>query len=322
MRRLLVLPLVLLALIVLAAPVYAINSPDSGPFITRVDAYRHYLESDDLLVVARYNVPYATPPTEIITQAYLGRLMNGSTVLASVLPYSYYNKGYGYGGFSMYLDAASATGLWEAALTIELRGSPTLSWTPSVPSVVTSSINWRSTASATATQALMYSHLIAYAEDLSDYWSIALTSSTAAGTVLSTYGETYFTNVVPNLRTAVPSLFSAGVTTPTYEDIEWQKTQSEAIKGTWPFDWGGMSQYFGLPSSDEVFRTLIGFVIVFAISALIMAKTNRTDFAMLAGFGLLIVLAVPGWISPIIVAGFAFLAVLGAALVFIAGKAS
>ena len=83
-----------------------------------------------------------------------------------------------------------------------------------------------------------------------------------------------------------------------------------------------MSQYFGLPSSDEVFRTLIGFVIVFAISALIMAKTNRTDFAMLAGFGLLIVLAVPGWISPIIVAGFAFLAVLGAALVFIAGKAS
>jgi hypothetical protein len=168
----------------------------------------------------------------------------------------------------------------------------------------------------------MYSHLIAYAEELSDYWSIALTSSTATGTVLSTYGETYFTNIIADLRTAVPALFSAGVTVPAYEDVEWQKAQSEAIKGTWPFDWGGMSEYFGLPSSDEIFRTLAAFIVVFLIASLIMAKTNRTDFAVLGGYGLLIVLAVPGWISPVIVAGFTFLAVLGAALVFIVGKAS
>lgn len=314
--------LALLLLLLLLPFALGIAAPNSGPYITRVDAYRHYLESDDLLVVVRYNVPYATPPTETITQAYIGRLMSGSTELVSTSPYSYYNEGYGYGAYSMYLDAASAAGLWDTSLTVELRGSPTLSWTPSIPSAVTSSINWRATAGATATQALMYSHLIAYAEELSDYWSIALTSSTATGTVLSTYGETYFTNIIADLRTAVPALFSAGVTVPAYEDVEWQKAQSEAIKGTWPFDWGGMSEYFGLPSSDEIFRTLAAFIVVFLIASLIMAKTNRTDFAVLGGYGLLIVLAVPGWISPVIVAGFTFLAVLGAALVFIVGKAS
>ena len=118
-----------------------------------------------------------------------------------------------------------------------------------------------------------------------------------------------------------PSLFSAGVIVPQYEDVEWQYTESEAIKATWPFDWGGMSEYIGLPSSDEVFRTLIGFILIFGLCAFLMAKTGRTDFAVLAGYGLLIVFAVPGWISAVIVAGFAFVSLLTFGLIFILGKA-
>ncbi len=467
-RLLLILPLLYL---LLASPVYAISSPDSGPYITQVDVYRHSLESDDMLVVARYNVPYTSVPDEAISQAYIGRLVSGSTELARVSPYSYYNKGYGYGVFSMYLDAASAAGLWEDPLTVELRGSPTLAWlattatsavtgavaddggsqtdqttaannattndmtllpaTPAIhdayyygddnmfsiitqnigtagagswtfaweyyngsgwtllsgvvdgtdaftaptgnhdvtftvpsdwtattiqsisaywirarvydyvsittqplgtqcwvnsdataPLVATSSLNWRSTTSASATQSLMYSNLIAYADELSDYWSVALTTSTAAGTKLSSYGETYFTNTITGLRTMCPALFSAAVTVPQYEDIEWQMGGAEATKAAWPLDWSGVSEWIGMPGDDEVFRTLIGFGLVFLLCSIMVATTNRADFALLAGYGMLFVFAVPGWISPVIVAGFTFLSVVVGGLVFILGKAS
>jgi len=302
-----------------------IAAPDSGPFLTRVDIYRHCLETDDMLVVVRYNIPYDvgppdTIPTETVTQAFIGRFMNGSTELARVSPYSYYRRGYSYGAFSMYLDAASAPD-WEGDYTVKLEGSPTLEWDPSTPSVSTGSMYWRATTSTSTTQALLYAHLIAYANELSDYWSIALTSTTSGGEVLSSYGEVYFVSVVAELGTMCSRLFAAGVTTPQYTDVDWQRSQSEATKAAWPFDWGGMSEYFGLPSNDEVFRTLVGFVIVFCLCAMIMARTSRPDFAMLAGYGLIIVLAVPGWMSPVIVAGFTFLSVLGAALVFILGKA-
>ena len=103
--------LLLLLLLVLVVPMSAhaaINVPDSGPFITRVDIYRHALEIDDMLVVARSNIPYVNVPTETISQAFTGRLLDGSTELARVSPYSYYNSGYDYGMFSMCLDAASA----------------------------------------------------------------------------------------------------------------------------------------------------------------------------------------------------------------------
>ncbi len=313
--------LVSLSLLLLVPFLLGIAAPDSGPYISRVDIYRHCLEDDDMLVVVRYNIPYASVPDESITQAYIGRFMDGSTELARVSPYSYYSKGYDYGMFSMYLDAASAP-VWEGAYTVELQGSPTLDWTPSIPSISTGSLNWRAATSSSATRVLMYSHLIAWADELSDYWSIALTASTAGGTVLSSYGEAYFTNAISGLRTMCPNLFSAGTSVPQYEGVEWQKAQSEATKGAWPLDWGGVSVWLGLPSGDEVFRTLIGFVIVFLLCSILMAKTNRTDFALLAGYGLLIVLAVPGWISPVIVAGFTFLSLLGFGLVFILGKAS
>lgn len=320
-------PLTLLGLIILVTtlvfvtPVLAIDGPDSGPFIIRIDMYRHCLEEDDLLAFARYNVPYASPPDETIAQAYIGRLLVGSTEYARVSPYSYYNSGYGYGAFSMYLDAASAP-TWGSSCNVSLEGSPTLDWSPSTPSVVTSSMNWRATTGTTATRALMYAHIIAYAEELSDYWSVALTTSTAEGTVLSTYGEAYFTNVVPELRTICPNLFTSSSETVTLVDTEWENPEATETTSSWPLDWGGISTWLGLPSSDEVLRTIIGFGIIFILCAMLASRTGRTDFTMIAGFGLMVIGAAVGMMSPIIVAGVTFAAVLLTGLVFLLGKAT
>lgn len=317
-RYILSIVVALWGIFMLALPVYAISGPDSGPFLTRIDIYRHALVDDDMLVVARYNLPYTVPPDETISEAYIGRFMDGSDELGRISPYSYYNSGYGTGLFSIYLDADSAP-TWEGSYAVELNGSPTLSWSPSIPTVTTTTLNWRSTASSSATEALLYAHLIAYAEELSDDWSLALTTSTTSGMVFSSYGEAYFTNAIPELRSMSSSLFSSSVDTVGVEDVNWQPDRPSA----WPFNWTGMSGWLGLPtSSDEVFRNVIGFIIIFALSGFLMTRTNRIDIVLSAALGLLIVAGVTELMTPVIVGGFVFLAALVAGLVFIFGKAT
>lgn len=300
-----------------AIPAFAIDPPDEGPYIIQVDIYRHVLEDDDILVHGRYNWPYAAAPTETITQAVFARLMNGADEVARTTIYSYYNRGWGYGSFSMYLNAADAAGLWGTGLTVETLGSPTLDWGGDPPSAITAVINWRATASTTATQALMYAHFISWATTLGDYWSVALTGQYAGETKLSSYGEAYFTNVVEGLRVMCPQLFSSILEVPSYEDIDHSTAGSENMSGNWPFDFGGISEYFGMPSSDEVLRTLIAFVIIFVVCSVMVGRGIPTSYALFGGFALLFVLAVPGFISLVIVGGVVFVVIIFAGLVFL-----
>ena len=450
-------------------PVHAqIPAPDSGPFIDRVDIYRHCLEDDDQLAVVRYRWPYDDVPSETITEIALGRYMDGAVTLGVVAPYAYYNQGFGSGMFSVYLDAADAAvnAPWEGAYTLELLGSPTLDWLnivatismlgavaddggaqtdetaesnsaaagdltllPAVPAVndayyfggtevfslltlnigtqgdgtwtivweyrdadgwqslasviddtegfeatagnhdvsfdvpddwtsytvngitafwirarvsaytavVTQplgtqcwvnsggsipyasagTINWRATTSQGATRALMFSHLILYAEELSDQWSVALTTVTAEGSRLSGYGETYFSNAIPQLRVMCPQLFTSSVSTPTPVDTEWEGDTANTTISAWPLEWGGMSTWLGMPSDDLIFRTVIGFVIIFIVCTIALAQTQRTDVTVIVGFVLMVVAAGVGLISPLIVGGFVFVAIVLTGLVFI-----
>lgn len=300
-----------------AAPVFAIDPPDDGPFILQVDMYRHVLEDDDILVHGRYNWPYAAAPSETITQAVFARLLNGATEVARSSIYAYYNRGWGYGSFAMYLNASEASGLWEAALTVETRGSPTLDWGGDAPVASTSVLNWRSTSSTTATQSLMYAHFISWANTLGDYWSVSLTGQYAGETKLSSYGEAYFTNVVEGLRVMCPQLFSSTLEVPDYEDIVYPTTGAEEMSDNWPFDFGGLSEYFGMPSSDEILRTVIAFIIIFTVCAVMVGRGIPTSYALFGGFALMFVLAVPGFISLILVGAIVFVVVVMAGLVFL-----
>lgn len=189
------------------------------------------------------------------------------------------------------------------------------------PKASTTSPNWRNTASSAATQALLYAHIIGYAEELGDYWNLALTTSTPSGVVLSSYGEAYFTNMIPQLQSMCPNLFSAGVETVFVEDRDQDMSAANATMAWWPFDWSGASGWLGLPSSnDEVFRTLIGFALAFMLFALMIGRSIQMPLAMIAGYGLLFIMAVVGWVNPAILGGFTFLAVLGVGIVFVWSK--
>lgn len=303
----------------ITTPVYAISVPDSGPFILQVDMYRHVLETDDLLVHGRYNWPYAAPPTETITQSVFARLTDGTSELGRSAIYAYYNRGWGYGSFSMYLSSSEAAGLWGTALTVEMRGSPTLTWTggSGVPIASTSVLNWRATAGTAATQLLMYAHFINWANTLGDYWSVSLVSQYVGDNKFSSYGEAYFTNVIEGLRTMCPQLFASTMEVPTYEDVHYPTTGSDQMKSNWPFDFGGISEWVGLPSDDEVLRTIIAFVIIFTVCATMVGRGIPPSYALFGGFGLMFVLAVPGFISMVLVGGLLFVVVLLSGIVFL-----
>jgi len=312
----------LLSILLFSTTVLAIENPDSGPFIIQVDAYRHLLEDNDLLIHGRYNVPYEVgppdlAPDEAITQVMFVRLMDGTTEVGTSTIYAYYRRGWGYGTFSMYLNADLASGLWEDTLTVELRGSLTAGWTGDTPVASTSVINWRSTTSQTATRVLMYSHLIAWANTLGDYWNVALVTQYAGENKLSSYGEAYFTSAIPGLRGMVPQLFSSSIETPQYDDIDYSTAGADAITDAWPFDFGGLSQYFGLPDDDMVFRTIIAFVIIFTVCAAMVSKGIPATYALFGGFALMFVLAVPGLISMVIVGAVLFVVVLLTGIVFL-----
>lgn len=317
-RVLVAMLLAVAATLLLPVAALAIDVPDSGPYILQVDAYRHVVETDDILLHGRYNWPYASPPSETITEAVFVRLLDGTDELGYCQPYAYYTRGWGYGSFSIYLTASEASGYWEGSLTVEMRGSPTLSWTGgSAPVVATSTVNWWATASNAATQALMYAHIAAWGETLGDYWSVSLVSYYADGSKLSSYGEAYFTNVITGLRAMVPDLFSGAMESPSYSDVTWNTSASDAMRDNWPFDMGGISEWFGMPSNDAVFRTLIAFVVIFIVGMVMVKQGVPTGPTLFACFALLFVLAVPGLISMIMVGGIMFAIILLTGAVFL-----
>ena len=304
-------------------PAQAISVPDSGPYILQVDMYRHLLEDDDLLVHIHYNWPYNvgppdTAPSETVAQSAFVRLLDGTTELSRNTVYSYYRRGWGYGSASIYLSAASAVGLWSDNLTVELQGSPTLSWTGNgIPQVSTTTLNWYASTSQSAARLTAYSHIISWASTLGDYWNVTLVQTYAGADKLSSYGETYFTNAIPNLRLMVPVLFSAYMETPQYTDVEWTETGANVTAGAWPFDFGGLSKYFGMPSSDSALRSLLAFVIIAIVCGVMVSRGIPVPHTTLAGFGLLIALAVPGFISLVLVGGVVFALVLLTGMVFL-----
>jgi len=223
--------LALIALLLLSTPALAIAEPTSGPTIESVHVYRHCLEQDDTLIVVQYYLDYADPPgnpTETINQAFLGRFMDGTSELDNVAPYAYYDKGYDHGVFSMYLGASEAPA-WEGSYSVRFEGNPLLSWPGDPPSATTTTLNWHSTTTKAATELLLTSQIMSIANALSNYWSVALVTETASGPKLSGYGQQYFVNAIPNLRTICPGAFPASVEAPIYEPAVYTQAYRDTL---------------------------------------------------------------------------------------------
>ena len=89
------------------------------------------------------------------------------------------------------------------------------------------------------------------------------------------------------------------------------------MSDNWPFDFGGISQWLGMPSNDDVFRTLIAFVVIFIVGMVMVRQGVPSGAALFACFALLFVLAIPGFVSMVLVGGLMFVIILLTGMVFL-----
>ena len=226
MRRLISAVIIALFVVMaLAIPVLAIADPDSEPQVSAVYVYEDLLETGDAGVLIDYYLDYGITgnPDETATEAYLATFVDidGVTQLKSVAPYTYQDSGYGRGLAWIYFTAAENTldSANIALYEVWLMGNPTLAWAGDPPKTEVGVDYWQPADSSAAT--LMALRVLYYADALELIWGDDLITETALGNRLTTAGESYFTNVISDLRAIAPSAFSAGTYDPVMEDLDY-----------------------------------------------------------------------------------------------------
>jgi len=119
----------LLASIVLAiffmasipTPALAMAEPDSVTLYD-IEIFQGILVTDDFLAIVPYNIPFAVPPDEYITETFIFRLMSpdGATENGTMLAYPRYEGGYGKGVVSFYFEEGM---VWNSAYIFRVQES-------------------------------------------------------------------------------------------------------------------------------------------------------------------------------------------------------
>jgi hypothetical protein len=207
--------------------VAAIDDPDDPPSIEETYVYENLREPGDLGVLMHYFIDYtiAGYPDETVTEAYLAVFVDtdGITQLASVAPYTFVDSGYGHGVVFIYFTAAEVTtyaidAADEALYRVWIVGNPTLSWAADPPKTIGTIDEWYTVADPSTVFAL---RILNIADQLELQWGEDLIEVTSLGNRLTATGESYFENVVTDLREIAPSCFADSDVAPLKEDIDY-----------------------------------------------------------------------------------------------------
>lgn len=295
MKRLALLIGTIAALIPFGAA-FAIEDPDSMT-INSIDCYEGVVQPEDELCVVYYEIDYATPPTETVTQAFVGRFFKDGVETNSVAPFTYTGsvstttppyKGYGQGIFSFYWNAAqAATAFGGTTYSVKLQGNPTVfAGTP--PEANSSSVSFIGTPANT----LLQQDIAEKALLIQTNWSgndITLLTTASNQTVLTLTGQTYFTNAIPGLSQMTPLLFTNQLQQVALTDVEVDPSVATTFEnlynGTALEDpWTAFGSFFGL--SSLVGRVALSLVLMMAVAVgVTIAAKGRADFGVFIGFG-------------------------------------
>jgi len=236
MLKKLILSILIAVLVVLltAIPVLAIDDPDSPPQILAVYVYEDLAVDGDLGILIDYYIDYtiAGIPPETVTESYLASFINtdGVTQINTVSPYTYQGAGYTYKGYHrgmvwIYISATDVATYFidsanEALYDIWLMGNPTVpsGWTGDPPKTTADIDLWYTSGDSAILLAL---DVLRLAQDLELAWTLDMIETTALGSRLTSAGESYFENVITNLRTIAPSCFSVSTVPQVQEDLDY-----------------------------------------------------------------------------------------------------
>ena len=217
---------VALAALLFALPALAVAGVPNAPTTIAIEedtnndiALRDLLETGDMLVLASYNLAYATFPVDNVDVNFLAQLKNGATVLKTSTPYPYNDGGYGKGVISTYLTAAEVTaaslGAWPfAGLTLTLQGNPTIFTTVPTTTHTLAAGNYTTGSGFDTNSAFLQAQVLAKAAALQSSWTLVLLTDTGRLDVAN--GAPYFTLSVPNLRIMAPDAFSVATEAPNF----------------------------------------------------------------------------------------------------------
>ena len=324
----------LVLLVLSVTPVLAIATPDTTSIIS-ASIWRHYLETDDMLVMARHQVKYTTWPTtpataETVTQAVIARFgATGGTDFGSSAPYTYTaDNGFGEGVVVIYFTAQEVTDkgiTWgSSSYSVKLSGNPSLTWSPTYPSDTTSTLIWKSYSTHDTTARELKSTILSIADELEDAWADTLLTAAAEGMILSTNGETYFTRAFPDLRVAIPGLFSSSITAPVFREETYARTYETTLKGqvpTWvQSGFNAAADLFGV--STGLIDVFFALLIIVGMAVLSWRLNVGAEWGFIAAPLLLVGAARLGLVSLTILGVAALLCVVFLSFVLFLKKAS
>lgn len=305
------------AFVLAATPVYAVDpaDPDDDPTFPYIYANRSLLETNDFLLVAEYNLPYAVLPADPANINYIFELIDtdGVTKLGMALPYPYaaFDNGYNKGAVSWYFDAADFVALgmtWSDGFTIRVAQNPAKFATPTVYNTAVGATAYSSVANTqTAQRAELAERVKVIATDLQTYYAVTLLSEQDTLTVFSSYGEAYFRQAIAGLQSLAPSIFFLQSASADTSSRVWGSTLSDTYKerlfgvdtlpGTADDHWIYTSLARVADDLNIPWMLLMGLICI-AVCVLVIKVSNEKFFTPLPGYA--------G--SLIVVSGFSMLA--------------
>lgn len=236
----------IMLIVAMASPVYATDLPDSTPTIEEINVYQNLLEMGDMLVLVYANLPYGTPPTDLVTETFIWQWIDTDnvTIFASTTGYAYNDNGYGYNIYSMYLSASNVTAYGivpGTAYTIRLRGNPTAFASPPVYNYLISALDYNSAATIALAQEALASKIILLADDLNNKWGLTTTTSLLqegeAGVFLSLLGSTYFRGAIYGVQAMAPAIFDVVIQAISLTPRVWSESYSDNLSTMYSGSW-------------------------------------------------------------------------------------
>ena len=277
-----------------ASHVFAIAAPDDL-IVEAVTGYTGVLEDDDLLIIVKYDINYTSLPTELVSEAFIGRFLRDSTDLNSTELFPFNDRGYREGVFSFYWTASerSTDSVEHGNANAEnylVRLSGKVGVFPGgVPSVTTGAITWQVTADDLRTDVVQLALDLSFDAD----WianSIDLIT-TGDRTLFTANGEEYFGTVIPrlaNMRGGVSTLFESARAV--FEPITrvpknaYKKDLDTFWDNTW-FDTNTQRIADNYQVTQIVVTTVIAFIFMLIVAFAVTVFLNSTDRAV--EFGML-----------------------------------
>ena len=313
LKKLFIIPLLGLSLVFMA-----VAPPDTFTQIS-ARAYGSMQETGDLTLLIHYDIDYiGALPAEAATDTIMAAWSDSSagSIVKVGAPIAYVASGYGQGAVTVYFSAAEVTAaaiVWNDPDFSLILGNPSFF---SAPPFNSTAVEWR----AESGKSVIAADVVSLGGSLqgSARW-VAAAKTLIDGGVLTADGETYFEQVIPNLRSIAPTLYSGSLVNPDFYEREFGYSYRDELDTYWTGTalantWDNLSDWTSLPPVflKVLFTLLITglvsfYIIRFSGAPLIIIPVAGTIFAAAT-----IVNFVPLQLTAIL--GFTALLIIGYAL--------